>query len=431
MKPYAIFENSIHTFIGCNVNKLFWFFILFFIFPPHFLPCSVITAQEHSVSIVETGKTPGFDPPSLQLTMVSTLFYFLPSLSHNRSLHEPFLINEDEDRGEVGAPVDHSFMTTMILNEVNAFNRLVDPYDEPDNPSPGYSWNLKIFHPGTTSGNLPPEGAPYPIIIFCHGVDGSDPQFQDALDWMGNYYAQKGYLFAIPTFIENDTEIDGVSNKELESIDHINADIYALQVSRTINYIRWRLNALNGWAPEMVDTDHVTLIGHSQGGYVAQRTAMQDSRISRLCLLSSIFIYYDRLYAGVLDTKDIYDLLNGPPKERGMALHVQRFTKPPYSLPCLDWDPECDWIPPVDGFLTHVDLTLDSWEPYLCAGESCGIRDGTFYNYLLYEGPKQDEIKNNTLLDHGGIRTDDPENEEGKQLTLQLIDEFFAQFPPN
>ncbi len=112
-----------------------------------------------------------------------------------------------------------------------------------------------------------------------------------------------------------------------------------------------------------------------------------------------------------------------------MSLHVQRFTKPPYTMPCPDWDPACDWIPPVDGFLTHVDLTLDPWEPYLCEGESCGERDGTYYNYLLYEGPKQDGIKNNTLLDHNGIGTDDPEDDEGKELTLQYIDEFFDQFP--
>jgi len=395
----------------------------------HFFSPAITGAQENPVSLIVAGETPGFDPPTTYLNIFSTLFYFLPLLHHNRSLQEPFVTNQDKERGEVGASVDYQFMSNMIFDEVNAFSQLLDPYDDSTNPSPGYSWDLKIFHPGSTPGKLPAENAPYPIIIFCVGADGSDPQFRDALDWMGTYYAQKGYIFAIPIFIENYSKIDGEDNLELKSIDYIKADIYALQVSQTIDYIWLKLSLLNGRLRGLVDTRHVTLIGHSQGGYVAQCTAAQDKRISRLCLLSSIFIYYDVLYAGVLDTKDIYDLLNGPPREKGMSLHVQRFTKPPYPMPCPDWDPACDWIPPVDGFLTHVDLTLDPWEPCLCEGESCGERDGTYYNYLLYEGPKQDGIKNNTLLDHNGIGTDDPEDDEGKELTLQYIDEFFDQFP--
>jgi hypothetical protein len=65
----------------------------------------------------------------------------------------------------------------------------------------------------------------------------------------------------------------------------------------------------------------------------------------------------------------------------------------------------------------------------LCNGENCGIRDGTLYNFALYEGPKQDSIKNNILLDHGGIVASGAENDSGKELILQYLDEFFAQFP--
>jgi pimeloyl-ACP methyl ester carboxylesterase len=395
-----------------------------------YYPQALLWAQEYSVSIIETGKTAGFDSPTLHLNIFSALIHFFPQLFHNRSLQEPFIINEDEKRGAIGAPIDFCFMAAMILNKINAFNQLIDPYDNPQNPASGYTWDIKIFHPGDTPGQLPAEGAPYPIIIFCPGAGGNDPRIYDALDWMGTYYAQRGYIFAIPAFIENVLEIDGIPNEGLESISEICADIYALQVSQTIDYLSFiRLGLLNSWRWDLVDNTQVTLIGHSQGGYVAQRVAAQDFRVSRLCLLSSIFIYYDQLYAGILDTKDTYDLLNGLPKQRGMALHVQRFTKPPYPLPCPEWDPECDWIPPVDGYLTQVDLTSDPWEPYLCGGESCGVRDGTYYNYLLYEGPKQSEIKNNSLLDHSGIVIEDTENEEGKQLTLQLLDEFFAEFP--
>ena len=173
----------------------------------------------------------------------------------------------------------------------------------------------------------------------------------------------------------------------------------------------------------------MTLIGHSLGGYAAQKAAAQDSRIARLCLLSSAFVYQPYWPGYLIDTVDLYDLLNVLPKQRGMALHVQRFTKPPHILPCPYFDAECDWIPPIDGFITRVNLSRDPWEPHLCQGEPCGVRDGTLYNYLLYEGPKQDGIKNNMLLAHLGLYSSDNDNAAGKELALQYLDDFFIQFP--
>ena len=384
------------------------------------LTCMSAAAQSHPVSIVETGKTPCFSPPTLYLNAITASHLLLPKLRHNRTLHEPFLINPDEDLGEVGAPIDCKFMVNMIFNQVKTFNQFLDPYDNPERPSPGYSWQLKIFHPGATPGKLPPEGAPYHIIIFCSGASGSDPALYNALDWLGTYYAERGYLVAIPVLIGND------SNFADRPFYEIATDIYALQASQTINYIKHRFNKP---FRKLVDTEQVTLIGHSLGGFVAQKTAAQDSRIARLCLFSSAFVYPPSWPGYLIDTVDIYDLLNKRPKWRGMALHVQRFTKPPYILPCPDFDPECDWIPPVDGFITQVDLSLDAWEPHLCNGENCGVRDGTLYNYVLYEGPKQDGIKNNILLDHAGIVTPGAANNAGRELILQYLDEFFAQYP--
>ena len=385
-------------------------------------PISLLTAsaQDYPVSVVETGKTPGFSPPTLFLNAINASHLLLPKLRHNRTLHEPFLINPDKDLGDVGAPIDFKFMVKMIFKQVKAFNQFLDPYDNPEHRSPGYSWQLKIFHPGATPGKLPPEGAPYHIIIFCSGAGGSDPAYYNALDWLGTYYAQQGYLVAIPVFIGND------ENFVDRPFYEIATDIYALQASQAINYIKRKFNEPYR---KLVDTEQITLIGHSLGGFVAQKTAAQDPRIARLCLFSSAFVYPPRWPGYLIDTVDIYDLLNNLPKQRGMALHVQRFTRPPYGLPCPDFDPECDWIPPVDGFITQVDLSLDSWEPRLCDGEICGIKDGTLYNYVLYEGPKQDGIKNNILLDHAGIVTPGAANDAGRELILQYLDEFFTQYP--
>jgi pimeloyl-ACP methyl ester carboxylesterase len=378
------------------------------------------SAQDSPVSVVETGKTPGFEPPTLYLTPCAASHFLLPKLVHNRTLHEPFLINQDKDLGEVGAPIDYTFMVKMIFNEVKAFNQFADPYDDPARPSAGYSWQLKIFHPGSSPGKLPAEGAPYHIIIFCVGAGGSDPVYYNAMDWLGNYYARRGYLVAIPIFIGNDADLSGRPFYEIAT------DIYALQVSQTIDYLRHKFR---GIFRSPVDTGQVTVMGHSLGGYVAQKTAVQDCRIARLCLLSSAFVYQQYWPGFLVDTADTYDLLNGFPKKRGMALHVQRFTRPPYNIPCPDFDPECDWIPPVDGFITQVDLSADPWEPHLCSGENCGVRDGTLYNYVLYQGPKQDGIKNNILLDHTAIVMPGEENDAGRLLILQYLDEFFTQFP--
>ncbi len=382
------------------------------------------SAETYPVSVVETGKTQGFDPPTLHLNRFSVFRYVLPKLSHNRSLQEPFLINENERLGAVGAPINFPFMKDMIFNEAEAFNRLIDPYDDPRHPASGYRWDIKIFHPGTAPGQLPSEGAPCPVIIFCTGASGSDPKYSAAMDWMGSYYAAQGYIFAIPVFIKNDAHVSDVPFYEIAT------DIYALQASMTIDYLQQKLSHINSATEKAVDAGKVTLIGYSLGGHVAQKAAAQDHRVSRLCLFSSVFIYYQSYWAGFLmDTKDTYDVLNTSARQRGMALHVQRFTRPPYPIPCPDWDPQCDWIPPVDGFLTQTDLSIDPWEPYLCKGESCGVRDGTYYNYLLYEGPKQDGIKNNPLLDHPSLGMPGPENDPGRELVLQYLDEFFAEFP--
>ncbi len=378
------------------------------------------SAQEYPVSIVEPGTTPGFSPPVLYLNRCIAARRLLPKLSHNRTLQEPFLINTDPDLGPVDAPIDYSFMVKMIFSQVKAFNRFADPYDDPERPSPGYSWQLKIFHPGSTAGQLPLEGAPYHIIVFCIGATGSTPSLYNAMDWLGNYYAQRGYIVAIPVFIGND---EGLTERPFYEIT---PDIFSMQVSQAIDYIR---SSFRGTLKRLVDTRQVTVIGHSFGGYVAQKTAVQDRRIARLCLLSAAFSTQQYWPGFLLDTIDTMDLLNGLPKKRGMALHVQRFTKPPYALPCPDFDSECDWIPPVDGFITQVDLSADPWEPHLCNGENCGVRDGTLYNYGLYEGPKQDGIRNNILLDHSGLVTSGADNDAGRALILQYLDNFFAQFP--
>jgi hypothetical protein len=57
-------------------------------------------AQDYPVSVVETGKTPGFTSPVLFLNTRIAARRLLSKLAHYRTLHETYLINQDEDCGE-------------------------------------------------------------------------------------------------------------------------------------------------------------------------------------------------------------------------------------------------------------------------------------------------------------------------------------------
>ncbi|MCX5900522.1 MAG: alpha/beta fold hydrolase [Proteobacteria bacterium] len=369
-------------------------------------------AEASPVSIIETGITEGFAQPTLYLEPEQ----LTPILGQNRTLQKPYLLNFKRRRGKVFARINTAFMTEMIAKQAAAFSKAADPFDNLTQPSPGYTWRLKIFHPGSSPGKLPSSDGASHIIIFCAGAGKSGPQYAAAMDWLGSYYAQKGYIVAVPDLIGNDENLSKTAFYEIAT------DIHLLQVQQTIDYIKLLFD-------NATDTNSITLIGHSLGGYTALKTAARDSRIQRLCLLSSAFVY-QRYWPGFLiDSVDVFDLLNALSKQRGMALHVQRFTGPPHGLGCPEYDAECDWIPPIDGFITRVDISRDRWEPRLCAGQACGVQDGTLYNYGLYEGPKQDSIKNNNLLAHNSMYSDDAENSAGRELILQYLDAFFQQFP--
>jgi hypothetical protein len=116
-------------------------------------------------------------------------------------------------------------------------------------------------------------------------------------------------------------------------------------------------------------------------------------------------------------------ILNNLPGEEKPALHVQRYTLE--SKGCPDIDPECDPVPVIDGFL--MNLSEDPWisftgycdgTPYDCS------RGGSFYHFTLYDGPKEDGIKNNPYLAHSAGNL-----ELGRPEVIRLLDNFFEAFP--
>ena len=308
-----------------------------------------------------------------------------------------------------GENIDHAFMKEVIRNEIENFNNLIDDYDDPVNPSPGYTFDLKIFHPGDKAGELPPEGGPYPVIIICKGATGSSPALYWYMDWLAIAYARRGYVAAIPQFIA-DTSGPPLG---FAAITNIRSDIYALQVSLTIDYLEEKFSAYR-----LLNSCQTTVIGHSYGGYVALRSACRDRRIARIGLLSAYFENYYEL--NTIDTYDSMKILNNLPGYEKPALHVQRYTLE--NSGCPDVDPECDPVPVVDGFV--LNFSDDPWMPFYCDGGSCGDRTGTFYHYHLYDGPKEDGIRNNSFLTHSGGNT-----ELGQPEAIRLLDIFFETFP--
>jgi len=351
------------------------------------------------------------------ITVLSLLFFSLPAHPYYLSDVEQFLeynrtLNGNPYRLEDAENIDYAFMVDLIQEETENFNDLIDDYDDPDNPSEGYTWDLKIFHPGETAGVLPSDGGPYPIIIICKGATGSTPELYWYMDWLASEYAQKGYVVAIPQFIA-DTSGPPLG---FTTFTDIRVDIYALQVSQAIDYLEEKFSA-----PGLLNSNQTTVIGHSFGGYVSLRAACNDRRIARIALLSAYFENYYEL--NVLDTYDIMRVLNSLPEVEKPALHVQRYTLD--SNGCPEIDPECDPVPVIDGFL--INFFDDPWIPFThyCDGTTYDCnRTGTFYHYNLYNGPKEDGIKNNPYLSHSG-----GDMERGGPEVVRLLDTFFMTFP--
>jgi pimeloyl-ACP methyl ester carboxylesterase len=355
-----------------------------------------------------------------RIVLLSVLIWSLSALcagtgyAYTASDIERFLpcnrtLNGNPYREVSGETIDREFMQAIIRSEIDNFNSLLDEYDDPDNPSPGYTFDIKIFHPGEKAGELPAAGGPYPVIIICKGATGSSPAAYWYMDWLAIAYARQGYVVAIPQLIA-DTAGPPLG---FSTITDIRSDIYSLQVSQTIDYLEEKFSA-----SRLLNSRQTTVIGHSYGGYVALRSACRDRRIARIGLLSAYFENYYEL--NTIDTYDSIRFLNNLPEHEKPALHVQRYTLE--NKGCPDIEPECDPVPVIDGFV--LNFSEDPWIPFYCEGSSCGDRTGTFYHYHLYDGPKEDGIRNNPFLNHSGGNT-----EQGHPEAVQLLDVFFQSFP--
>ena len=353
-------------------------------------------------------------------------------LWNNRSLSGDFYrINDSDTAGEIGEVIDRMFMRRYITETLKKIETTEDIFDIPGDPGNGYEYDLRIVHPGTQPGVLEGDEI-HPIIIICQGRFAGAVGSEDGYDWLANYYANKGYVVAIPRLLENFFEDPRTSESnatDILTLQDVYGDVAALQVSDTINYLVDHFD-------HQVKRLKVTLIGHSNGGYVALLTATKDWRIYRIAFLSSVFKLYgqwngDEWIEDVLHVLDSYDAFRYLNLRRtltrfawwllgeGPALHVQRGIASDENCPP---GIHCDWlvdmVPP-----GPYDLSRDPWVPFEGCGGPCDNKLRTFYNWAIYEGSKEEGVKDNPYTDHGFG------GEEGREEALRLLDDFFDNFP--
>ncbi|MBF8149161.1 dienelactone hydrolase family protein [Winogradskyella sp. F6397] len=121
-----------------------------------------------------------------------------------------------------------------------------------------------------------------PIVIFCHGYKG----FKDWGAWhlMAEAFSESGFCFIKFNFSHNggtmdnpidfpDLEAFGNNNftKELDDLDDI--------ITWTENYFKNNPN---------INTNEISLIGHSRGGGITLLKAAEDTRVTKLISLASV-----------------------------------------------------------------------------------------------------------------------------------------------
>lgn len=121
-----------------------------------------------------------------------------------------------------------------------------------------------------------------PIVIFCHGYKG----FKDWGAWnlMAETIAKAGFCFVKFNFSHNGgTMGNPIDFPDLEAFGNNN---YSKELEDLSTVITWAKNRFK--SNPSVNTNKITLIGHSRGGGIAILKASEDNRITKLITLASV-----------------------------------------------------------------------------------------------------------------------------------------------
>ncbi|MDG1509048.1 MAG: alpha/beta hydrolase, partial [Flavobacteriaceae bacterium] len=121
-----------------------------------------------------------------------------------------------------------------------------------------------------------------PLVIFCHGYKG----YKDwgAFDLMSSSFLEAGIALLKFNFSHNGgTPKQPIDFPDLEAFGNNNYMIELDDLESVINWICTTTKFKNE-----IDTNNISLIGHSRGGAIAIIKAAEDSRIKKLVTWAAV-----------------------------------------------------------------------------------------------------------------------------------------------
>jgi len=129
---------------------------------------------------------------------------------------------------------------------------------------------------------------PKPIVVFCHGYKG----FKDWGAWglMAEAFAEAGFFFVKFNFSHN----GGTAEQPLDfpDLDAFGNNNYTKELDDLETVIDWVLT--NSSLKKEINTDDISLIGHSRGGGIVTIKSEEDMRIKKVITLAGVSDYKSR-----------------------------------------------------------------------------------------------------------------------------------------
>lgn len=124
---------------------------------------------------------------------------------------------------------------------------------------------------------------PKAIVIFCHGYKG----FKDwgAWDQMAEAFAKEDYFFVKFNFSHNGTTPENLT--EFLNIEAFGDNNFVIELDDLQSVIDW-ITAPSFKFKNQLDTNKITLIGHSRGGGITTIKAAEEARITKLITLAAV-----------------------------------------------------------------------------------------------------------------------------------------------
>jgi len=140
------------------------------------------------------------------------------------------------------------------------------------------------------------ENKKLPVVILCHGFKG----FKDwgCFPYMMERISNEGFCTVAFNYSYN-----GTGENEDEQSDFTRLDLFAKNTfSRELDDTGSVIDYLYANSDELkIDTENITILGHSRGGGIAILKTAEDERINKLVVLSSV-CSFDR-YSEMLKSK--------------------------------------------------------------------------------------------------------------------------------